>query len=101
MGHGLPVIGGTGAGADTAIIEGKNGYIVNTQNIDHLEDAIRKILENPDLAKSMTEFGREKLARDHDPKKNGLALQKTIYRIINGEDASGYQKEFNEMTAEI
>lgn len=96
MGHGLPVIGGLGAGADTAIIQGKNGYIVDTKDIDLLKDAIKKILSDPDLAESMKQFGKKKLARDHDPKKNGIALQKTLYRIIQGENATGYQQEFNE-----
>ena len=31
MANNLPVIGGTGAGADTAIIDNYNGYIVNSK----------------------------------------------------------------------
>ena len=95
MAHGLPVIGGLGAGADTAIIHGKNGYIVDTKNIDSLASAIDKVLSDGDLAESMKKFGKKKLEKDHDPIKNGVALQKTLYRIMEGRRASGYQKEFN------
>ena len=58
MGHGLPVIGGDGAGADTAIIEGKNG-IVHGPDIEELSNAISKIFLDPDLAKSMSEYGKK------------------------------------------
>jgi len=96
MGHGLPVIGGTGAGADTAIVDGRNGYIVNTPNIDELANAIKKIFLNPQLARDMKEFGKDKLEKDHNPKKNGIAMQKSILRLCANQEAEGYQKEFNE-----
>ena len=46
MGYGLPIIGGTGAGADTAIIEGCNGFIVNSKNIEEIVDAIKRSLRH-------------------------------------------------------
>lgn len=101
MGHGLPVIGGSGAGADTAIVEGRNGYIVDTPNIEELANAIRKVFSDPKLSKSMQAFGKEKLERDHDPIKNGLALQRSIMRICSNKKAEGYQKEFNEKPERI
>lgn len=96
MGYGLPVIGGTGAGADTAIIEGKNGLIVNSKKITEIVDAIKKILLNPVLSEEMSKFAKQKLEKDHDPVKNGIALQKSLIRIINSDLAVGYQKELNE-----
>ena len=96
MGHGLPVIGGDGAGADTAIIEGKNGFIVHSPDIEELSNAISKIFLDPDLAKSMSEYGKKKLKRDHDPKRNGLAMQDSLKRFQENTLAKGYQKNFNE-----
>ena len=61
MGHGLPIIGGTGAGADTATINGKNGFIVDSKNIIDLANAIKKIFSDPSLADSMIKAGRKKL----------------------------------------
>ena len=98
MGHGLPIIGGTGAGADTAIINGVNGFIVDSKNILDLSNSITKILKNTDLSESMILAGQKKLKQNHDPVKNGLAFQKSISRIINNVHASGYQKAFNLQT---
>ena len=80
-GSGIPVIGGTGAGADTAIIEGETGYIVNSRNIDELADRIKKILTNPTLAEEMGKAAIEKVKRDHDPEKAGKKYFDTIHRI--------------------
>ena len=101
MGHGLPVIGGDGAGADTAIVDGKNGFIVHSPNIGELIDAISTIFLKPDLAQSMSEYGRKKLQRDHDPKKNGLAMQGSLHRFIENSLAEGHQKDFNERPGKI
>lgn len=101
MGHGLPVIGGDGAGADTAIVNGKNGFIVHSPNINELAEAIRTIFLDPVLANSMREFGKAKLARDHDPKKNGLALETSIKRLVSNTLAEGYQRDFNERPESI
>ncbi len=95
MGAGLPLIGGTGGGADTAIIEGKNGFIVDSRDIDQLADRVRRILTDPALAESMGQFGMEKLRRDHDPRKAGLALAQHIHRVLRREPATGYQWELN------
>ena len=97
MGHGLPLIGGTGAGADTAIISGKNGYIVDVRNQEEFVSKIKDILSNKELSEKMIEYGKEKLSNDHDPKKAGIALAKTVERIILGKSAEGTQLYFNEI----
>ena len=45
----------------------------------------------------MIEYGKEKLSNDHDPKKAGIALAKTVERIILGKSAEGTQLYFNEI----
>ena len=69
---------------------------MNSKNIKEIAEAIKKILLNPVLSQEMSTFGKQKLAKDHDPVKNGLALQKSLTRMINLDLASGYQKELNE-----
>ena len=101
MGHGLPVIGGDGAGADTAIVNGKNGFIVHSPDINQLTQAIRSIFLDPELANSMRLYGKAKLARDHDPKKNGMALETSILRFVSNTLAEGYQRDFNERPESI
>ena len=49
----------------------------------------------------MIKFGKNKLLKDHDPKKNGKALQNTIIRLINNKDAQGEQKKIQFAGQEI
>ncbi|MBI2067934.1 MAG: glycosyltransferase family 4 protein [Deltaproteobacteria bacterium] len=78
---GLPVIGGTGGGADTMIEEGVNGYIVDTENIEELSDKIRYLLLHPEIARAMGEAGRRKVERDHLPARVGVMLSETLRRL--------------------
>ena len=70
-GQGLPVIGGTDAGASTVIIEGISGFIVNSRNISELSDRIKKILGDSQLAKNMGENGIKKIMKEHTPSVTG------------------------------
>ena len=81
MANNLPVIGGSGAGADTAIIDNYNGYIVNSKNIDELSSSIKKILLDENLHKKMVLNGKLKLSKDHNPKINGKIFGSFIERI--------------------
>jgi phosphatidylinositol alpha-1,6-mannosyltransferase len=85
-GSGLPVIGGTGGGAATAIVEGETGYIVDSRNVDSLVDRLRTILTNPSFARQMGEAGIAKVRRDHDPQKSGMAFHRSITRFSAGGD---------------
>ena len=77
---GLPVIGGTGAGADTAIVEGKTGFIVDARDIDTLASKIRLLLLDPELSREMGREGIKKVQRDHTPRVNGMRLGEFIGR---------------------
>ena len=95
MAYGLPLIGGTGAGVDTAIIHGENGFIVNAMDDDALDQAILTILKDKNLAKEISIKGKAKLARDHLPSVVGAAFRESINRFILELPAKGFQKEFN------
>ena len=81
MANNLPVIGGTGAGADTAIINGYNGYIVNSKDINSISNAIKKILNNNELYYKMVDNCKIKLFKDHNPKINGNIFAKFVKKI--------------------
>tara|TARA_Y100000389_G_scaffold203779_1_gene253428 strand:- start:795 stop:1955 length:1161 start_codon:yes stop_codon:yes gene_type:complete len=81
MANNLPVIGGTGAGADTAIINGYNGYIVNSKDINSISNAIKKILNNNELYYKMVDNCKIKLFKDHNPKINGNIFGKFVKKI--------------------
>ena len=81
MANNLPVIGGTGAGADTAIIDNYNGYIVNSKDIDSISDAIKKVLNNDEIYYKMIDNCKTKLSKDHNPKINGNIFGKFVKKI--------------------
>lgn len=94
-GHGLPVIGGTGGGLATTIADGVTGFIVNSRNIAELADKIKYLLTNPDLARKMGEAGKEKVKRDHDPRKAGQLFDESIVRLIHKLPPSAKQAAVN------
>lgn len=95
MAYGLPLIGGTGAGVDTAIIHNENGLIIDTLDKNELDEAILAILTDINMAKKMSYTGSLKLKRDHTPESVGLSFRKSIDRFFFKRPAEGFQKEFN------
>ena len=95
MAHGIPIIGGTGAGVDTAIIDGQNGLIVNSENELDLLNAMKEILTNEAQFKSMSANAKKKLLRDHHPDAIGKAFNKSIYRFLSNKKADAAQARFN------
>jgi len=83
MANNLPVIGGNGAGADTAIIDDYNGYVVNSKDIESLSKAIKKIITDPILYYKMVKNCKIKLLKDHNPKKNGNRFGNFVNKIVS------------------
>ena len=81
-GNGLPVIGGTGGGAATAIVHERTGYIVDARNVRELAARIGALLTDPVLADAMGRAGIEKVRRDHDPAKCGARFHESIRLIV-------------------
>ena len=79
----LPVIGGTGAGADTIIIEGQSGFIIDTKNIELLANKIKMLLSDKDLSRKFGEFGYNKVLREHTPKATGIKFGSMINSFLN------------------
>ncbi len=87
-GCGLPVIGGTGGGADTVIVDEVTGYIVNSRNIGELADRMKAILTNPALAEAMGKAGVEKIRTEHNPVTTSLAFHRFLQRMGASVNAS-------------
>jgi glycosyltransferase involved in cell wall biosynthesis len=81
MSYMLPVIGGLGGGVDTAIKDGKNGYILNTDKIDLLTNKIYMLLNNLTLIKKMSNESIKKLKTDHDVEKSSNYFDQIIEEI--------------------
>ncbi len=52
---GLPVVGTLGNGAEDAVMDGKNGFLVEPRNAHAAADAVLKILSDPALKNKFTE----------------------------------------------
>lgn len=83
-GCGLPVIGGTQAGASTVIVEGVTGFIVDARDTAALAAAIGRVLGDPALAQRMGAAAIEKVKRDHVPAVTGPKFCAAIDKIIKG-----------------
>ncbi len=79
--HGIPLIGGNDAGASTAIIDGINGFLVDSTNIQLLADKIKQILLDSDLAIMMGESAIIKVNKDHMPEVAGNRFYNAINKI--------------------
>jgi phosphatidylinositol alpha-1,6-mannosyltransferase len=62
---GIPVIGGDSGGTPDAIIEGKTGFLVNPTVPGEIEEAIRRLLDNPARREQMGRAGRTLAAERH------------------------------------
>jgi len=61
---GLPVIGGITGGVPDAVNDGVNGFLVDTEDIDAIADAVARLVDDPILRRRMSREGR-KWAEDH------------------------------------
>jgi phosphatidylinositol alpha-1,6-mannosyltransferase len=55
---GLPVVAGSGGGADDAVEHGVSGLLVDPDDVGAVADAIAHVLTNPELARRLGEGGR-------------------------------------------
>ena len=78
MSYMLPVIGGLGGGVDTAIVDGKNGYILDTDKINLLTNKIYMLLKDIPLIKKMSDESIKKLKTDHDVIKSSNFFDQVI-----------------------
>jgi glycosyltransferase involved in cell wall biosynthesis len=81
-GSGLPVIGGTGAGADTVIVEGETGYIVDVKSTEELRDKVKKVLLDRNLAFQLGQNGIKKIKSEHTPEVTGKQFRSLIDTVL-------------------
>jgi|GEM_PF-6791575 len=65
--YGVPVIGTDIGGIPDVIEDGKNGFLLKSQDITELRDKIKAILDNPSLAKKMGAYGKAKMKKEFSP----------------------------------
>lgn len=72
---GLPVIGGKYTSAEDALRDGKNGFLVDGQDVEEAADRMREILSNPALRSKMSAESK-KFAQEMTWEKAASAYQK-------------------------
>ena len=61
-----PVIAGRSGGAVEAVIDGRTGLLVDPHSEEEIAAAIRRLLEEPDLSRSLGERARARIEREFD-----------------------------------
>ena len=82
----LPVIGARSGGVRIAIEDGKNGYLIETNDIRSLKEKIIFLYNNKQLRKDLGQYGHERVIDLFNWTKNAL-----IYRVV----LTNAIKEFN------
>lgn len=59
--YGKPVIAGDSGGVRDAVIDGKTGFLIDPTDISMIKTALLKIFKNPERAKEMGEFGKQRV----------------------------------------
>lgn len=65
MASGLPVIATCIAGNEELVIEGQTGYLVPSEDIEMLQDALKKILSDSTLRRQMGEASRRRVEENY------------------------------------
>jgi glycosyltransferase involved in cell wall biosynthesis len=84
-----PVIGARAGGVPDVIDAGRDGLLVPFGDVGALSDAIRKLVEHPDLAQTMGERGRAKVESRYTWDQIYARLQVLYQRVRSRSDASG------------
>ena len=69
MACGLPVVATRIAGSEELVVEAETGFSVQTENVDELRDALRRILSDSNLRKQMGRASRRRVEESYSWKK--------------------------------
>ena len=86
MACGLPVIGCSGSGVNEIVTSGETGLLVPPKNSKALEEALRKILSNETMGKSMGENAREFVLKESDTRACLRKLESYYLSVIQNQN---------------
>lgn len=82
MAMGLISIGTWHAGTPELIEHGKSGFLVAEKNVSQLADAIKYVIEHPDIWESVGLAARKKIEDEFETKQSILQLEKLFYKLL-------------------
>lgn len=84
MASGLPVIATDIAGNEELVIPGKTGLLVEPENQQDLEKALRKLIPNPQLRARMGASGRERIKEGFTWNQTSTQYLRVLERVYRG-----------------
>ncbi|MET4389877.1 colanic acid/amylovoran biosynthesis glycosyltransferase [Bradyrhizobium sp. F1.4.3] len=84
MAAGVPVIATRIAGIPELVENGSNGSLVSPGDVDSTVDAVRRLLDDPDLRNSFASAGRETIERDFNIRKEASWLATILASAFAG-----------------
>ena len=75
---GKPVVAGKFGGENEAVINSKTGFLVNSKNINEIEEKVTALLLDEKMAQKMGELGKERALREFNIKKQAKLLEELL-----------------------
>ncbi len=88
MSSGVPVISTRSVGSSELVLSNTNGILVNHNDIDQLENAIRKMIDDEKLREEMGNNGRKIISQDYSINEMIMYYEKIYRRILEQRMAS-------------
>jgi glycogen(starch) synthase len=82
--YGIPVIGARTWGVMDVVEDGEDGFLVPFGDVDVLAQAIRRLIDRPDLAAAMGERGRRKVYAHHTWEHKCRAVSDAYRQLVEG-----------------
>lgn len=85
MAFGKAIISSKWAGASEMVVEGENGYVIDPYEPDKFAEAMRRLIDDPELIEKMGEKSQELMA-EHNAEKAGLFLASQVEKVLEKSD---------------
>jgi len=82
MAHGRAVVATPVGGTPEVVADGETGLLVPPRDPDALADALRRLLDDPDLRRRMGEAGRRRVAADFTAERMADRVLAVYERVV-------------------
>lgn len=80
---GKPVIVGSLGGQPETVIPGETGFVIDGDDVNAIEETIKKLIEDKDMAKKFGETGRKRAVEEFSWKKISAKAEKMLESLIS------------------
>jgi glycosyltransferase involved in cell wall biosynthesis len=83
MADGLPVVATRIAGNEELVVDGENGLLVESENVDQLRDAIRKLISDPALGARMGVASQQRVEQHYTWASSAKSYQTILQQVTH------------------